>query len=115
MIPKDNKWEEFIHMKKRLVLLSTALVLSSAVLSPITSYAENFEAQIQKNNETIQALQKEQAEKLQQLSTLVSDIENTQLQVNAISQEIQNTQNQIINLETEITYLNEVILLHLSM
>lgn len=96
-------------MKRQLVLLSTVLVLSSAVLSPITSYAENFEAQIQKNNETIQALQKEQAEKLQQLSTLVSDIENTQLQVNAISQEIQNTQNQIITLETEITYLNEVI------
>lgn len=96
-------------MKRRLVLLSTILVLSSAILSPATSYAENFEAQIQQNNETIQALQKEQAEKLQQLSTLVSEIEDTQVQVNTISQEIQETQNQIVTLETEIAYLNEVI------
>lgn len=96
-------------MKRRLVLLSTILVLSSAIVSPVVSYAENFEAQIQQNNETIQALQQEQAEKLQQLSTLVSEIENTQLQVNAISQEIQQTQDQIVALETEITYLNEVI------
>lgn len=96
-------------MKRRLVLLSTILVLSSAIVSPVASYAENFEAQIQQNNETIQALQQEQAEKLQQLSTLVSEIENTQLEVDAIAQQIQETQNQIVTLETEITYLNEVI------
>lgn len=97
-------------MKRPIVLLSTILVLSSAVISPTAAFAQNYEAQIQQNNQTIQNLQQEQAKKLEQLSTLVSEIEETQAQVSALSQEMKDTQQKIVELEREISYLNEVIL-----
>ncbi|MBS4769595.1 CHAP domain-containing protein [Carnobacteriaceae bacterium zg-ZUI240] len=103
-------------MKRRLVLLSSILVLSGAVISPVMAYAEDYEAQInqnvqqiEQNNQTIQALQQEQQATAQQLTTLVKEIEDTQLQLNQLAQQMSDTQNQIITLESDITKLNEVI------
>lgn len=103
-------------MKRQLVLLSSILVLSGAVITPAAVFAEDYQAQINQNtqqidqnNQLIESLQQEQAATFQRLTGLVQEIETTQSQLDQLSKDIENTQNQITTLESEINQLNEVI------